>query len=615
MPQTYPDHGTILLDGEQYPLVGGTLLVQDLGTWQPRITIGDPSLDSQQHMSTWALSDFSGGEGITEHFTDATVNRYRFSTLDISRPGMWTQRLRVDTENGTAGAWWPLGVVGGVLYSTFGTDVHSWNETTNAWTDTVDNLTGAPVNTAVVFQGTGGTTYLYIPLGTSYDVYDGATVTNTASPNFKDFAVLGQSLIGLDDVNQLHHSEDGTTWTSFGAEGKIPPSTTAYTLRVYRDSSDNPSLIISTSGHVYVFDPQGPTLYEQDLWFPTHPDQGLAACAWRGTYYVSVGTGVHSWNSATGSIDQVGLDRDDGLPYLYGLNSRIVSMVPAYNEMYALVQGSTADSSRPSVHRFDGTGWHPVWEHSTTGTATRLHISQADSTYRVWWGVGNSSYTIELPRGFTNPKQMTANSSTNGLDSGSHYFETGLTDMGMPGFRKIAHSAKLRMAIPQDDVSNTGQPFLYYRTKEGGSYTLVNEASGIVWPAGGGVVDYFTLNFYFGDAFVGVPFDEIELKLVTFNQYFIGKYLTMDFIKIPRKNNAWTATLDLTMPHDHSNPNIMSDAIAALIDTERIITMVHHKTTYYVRLASWNGSDNTGIGDFRNTRTIQILETRFDDNS
>jgi hypothetical protein len=89
----------------------------------------------------------------------------------------------------------------------------------------------------------------------------------------------------------------------------------------------------------------------------------------------------------------------------------------------------------------------------------------------------------------------------------------------------------------------------------------------------------------------------------------------MDFIKIPRKNNAWTATLDLTMPHDHSNPNIMSDAIAALIETERIITMVHHKTTYYVRLASWNGSDNTGIGDFRNTRTIQILETRFDDNS
>ena len=41
------------------------------------------------------------------------------------------------------------------MYGAFGTDLHLWNESTDAWTDTTQNLTAAPVNSGVAFKGTG----------------------------------------------------------------------------------------------------------------------------------------------------------------------------------------------------------------------------------------------------------------------------------------------------------------------------------------------------------------------------------------------------------------------------------------------------------------------------
>lgn len=126
----------------------GRLQVQEVGGTFPRkITIGDPTKDSQDFLSTWIISDLSGGHGLANHQTDATVNRYRYATMDVTRPNMWTQRPKVNEETGTAAAFWPLGdlLVGGTInfYGAFGTDLHVWNESTDAWTDTTRNLGSA----------------------------------------------------------------------------------------------------------------------------------------------------------------------------------------------------------------------------------------------------------------------------------------------------------------------------------------------------------------------------------------------------------------------------------------------------------------------------------------
>jgi hypothetical protein len=421
-------------------------------------------------------------------------------------------------------------------------------------------------------------------------------------------------LIALDMSNQLWWTTDGTTWTSYGVDGKVDGSVTAYRLTKERDVMGNPTLVIATSGGIWVFDPGGPTLYQQDLQYPVHPDQGLAAADFRGEYWVSVGLGAHKWNPSSGTIDAVGLDRDEGLPYLYGYNSKIVDFYPAYNEMYALVQGSTADSTRPSVHKWTGRGWHAVWELNTTGTASRLYVSQARSTYRVWWGVGNTSYTIELPRSFTNPKQMSYNSATNLLDT-TGYIETGMTDMGMPGFRKIAHSARVRIAY-LNAASGSSAPTLHYRLRDEDAYVEVYRWTQ-VFSAGLVAVPYETFHFAFGGTdtptsnATGVGFDEIELKLTIPDQYGIVKFMAMDFVKVPKQNRAWTMSFDLSGSYDNVSPSTLAGVLDALIILETITKLIHRGKTYWVRLASWNGSDNTGKGDDRGQRTVQIIETRF----
>jgi hypothetical protein len=620
MPITVATDDQVILNGYAFPVTESRIQVQDLGTFPRKITIGDPTLESQDFLSTWAISDLTGGHGLQEHQTDATISRYRYATMDVTRPRMWTQRPKVNTETGTAGAFMPLGdlfVTPNIeMYGAFGTDVHVWTESTDSWTDTTRNLSAAAVNPGKAFAGTG-TLRLFIPCGaTGYATETGAALVNVAAsgsvPAVKDFIVFSQMLVALDMSGQLWWTTDGTTWTSFGVDGKIDGSLTAYRLHNHRDVMGNPTIVISTTGSIWVFDPGGPTLYEQDLEYPVHPDQGLAATDWRGEYWVSVGMGAHKWNSSSGTIDAVGLDRDEGLPYLYGYNSKIVDFYPAYNEMYALVQGSTADSTRPSVHKWTGRGWHAVWEHTTTATVTKLYVSQARSTYRVWWGGGNNSYTIELPRGFTNPKQMSYNNATNLLDT-TGYIETGMTDMGMPGFRKIAHSARVRIAY-LNAASGSTAPTLHYRLRDEDAYTEVYRWTQ-VFSAGSQVVPYETFHFAFDtngttDA-DGVGFDEIELKLTIPDQYGIVKFMAMDFMKIPKQNRAWTMTFDLTSSYDNVSPSTLAGVLEALVISEEVVPMIHRGKTYFVRLGSWNGTDNTGKGDDRGQRTVQIIETRF----
>ena len=622
MPITVAAYDEVILGGTAFKCVNSQVNVQELGTFERKITIGDYTKDSQNLLSTWIISDLSGGHGISDHITDATVNRYRYATLDVSRPNMWTKRLLVSTETGTAGAFWPLGDLlysGNVeMYGAFGTDLHIWTESTDTWTDTTSNLAAAPVNNGVAFAGTG-TLRLFIPLGaTGYDTYTGAAHASVAAsgstPAAKEFVILSKMLVCLDTSNQLWWTTDGTAWTSFGADGKVDTSLTAYRLDTYRDGMDNPTLVISTNGGVWTFDPAGPTLYQQDLQYPMHPDQGLAATVWRGNYYVSVGMGIHDWNSGSGTISAMGLDRDDGLPYLYSFNSKIVDLFGSYNDLYALVQGSTADSIYPSVHRWTGFGWHAVWEASGTATVTRLYVSQARSTYRLWFGGGNNSYTSILPRSYTNPKVLISNSETTDYPLEASpgipglYVETGMNDMGMGGYRKIAHSVKVRTGFPETAPYNGIA--VYYRTDEESAYTLLHPDGTPYTPAIGSD-EYEVFTYWFKSDRTGVAFDEIELKLAS-QATSAFKYMTMDFIKIPRRNKAWTMTFDLSNSYDDTSPDTMATAIDDLIAADTITTMIHRGTTYYVRVASWSGTDFTGKGDDRGTRTVQILETRYD---
>lgn len=622
---TSADPGTIVLDGMAFKLAqakgsdGADLItVSQLSAYQPGVTIGAVDIDSHPVLSTWGISDLTGGHGLADHQAGVTDQRYRYATLDVSRPGKWFPRWKVNTETGTAGAFWPCGDLlysGNVeMYGAFGTDLHVWNESTDAWTDTTNNLTAAPVNTGVAFEGTG-TLRLFIPMGSSgYATYTGASFANVASsgsvPAAKAFCVFGgTSLICLATNGQLWYSTDGTAWTSFGTDGKVDGSLTANWIYEARDAMGNPVLMVVTTGGLFTFDPAGPTLYRLDLEYPNHPSQGLTACVWRGEQYIAVGMGVHSYTG--GNIGAMGLDRDEGLPFALGYNAKIVSLASEYNDLYALVQGDNTDSFS-SVQRWTGFGWHSVWEKGSSETVTRLYVSGARGQHRVWWGGGNNSYTIDLPIAFTNPRQIAFDEQDNAFEVNG-YLETGLTNMGMPGSRKIAHSVGIRVAAVGSSMVSSGAPRVYYRLRNDDAYTELSgpydETGDIyVFPASGAVPDA-TWFYWFDSGFDGLAFDEIELRVNT-SQGVLTKWVALYFSKVISGNFAWTVTLDLTNTFERASPELMGAKLDTLATSGLIYDFIYRDTTYKVRVASWSGADSSGRGDDRGMRSVQLIQVK-----
>jgi hypothetical protein len=554
---------------------------------------------------------------MADHQAGITDQRYRFGTADVTRPGKWFPHILVNNETGTAGAFWPAGdllVSGNVeMYGVFGTDLHLWNESTDAWTDTTSNLTAAPVNTGVAFAGTG-TLRLFIPMGASgYATYTGAVFANVAAsgtvPAAKAFCVFGNtSLICLATNGQLWYSVDGTAWTSFGADGKVDGALTANWIYEDRDVMGNPVLMVVTTGGVFSFDPAGPTLYQLDLQFPNHPSQGLTACNWRGEQYIAVGLGVHSFTGS--NIGAMGLDRDDGLPFDYGYDAKIVSLVAEYNDLYALVQGD-GTNSMCSVHKWTGSGWHWVWGSSLEAdTVTRLYVSGARGHHRIWWGCTtgstNRSQVIDLPIAYTNSRQI-VDAGAGSNFNGAAQIQTGLTDMGMPGSKKIGVSIGVR-AVSLDALVSTDPPEVKYRLNEADSFTTA------IGPKDEDGDTLITVNvtdntyFYWLDSgFEGVSFEEIELQ-ITWGYPILIKWAALYFTKVISGNRAWTVTLDLTEKVEDVSPELMEQAIDNYIIDENIIDFIYRDTTYKVRVTSWSGADSSGRADTRGMRSVQLIE-------
>lgn len=593
------------------------ITVSQLSAYQPGITIGSPNVESHPVLSTWGIADLTGGHGVADHMAGVTDNRYRYGTADVRRTKAWTCRLATTTETGTAGAFWPAGDLlysGNVeMYGVFGTDLHVWNESSDSWTDTTHNLTAAPVNTGVAFAGTG-TLRLFIPMGSSgYATYTGAAFANVAAsgsvPAARAFCVFGSTnLICLATNGQLWYSVDGTSWVSYGADGKIDAALTANWMWEDRDAMGNPVLMVVTSGGLFAFDPAGPTLYQQDLQFPNHPTQGLTGCNWQGTQYIAAGLNVFSYTG--GNIGSMGLDRDEGLPANLSLRAKIVSLVPELNGLYALVQGDPSGAVvtdvlvESSVQVWTGYGWHSVWESGTPVDATRIYVSGARRHHRLWWGADHNSHTIKLPIALTNPRQILSYDDTDYHTSA--YIRTGHTDMGMPGTDKLAVSVGVRAS------GNNGVdipfPIVKYRLNE------ANAWSTCVGPKdadGNTVIGYLageqTYFYWMDSGFEGVRFDDIELE-VSWTRPAYVQWMALYFAKLISGNRAWTVTLDLTNTFEGKSPEVMESTIDSYITTKNIVEFIYRDTVYKVRVASWSGADSSGRGDSRGMRSVQLIE-------
>lgn len=639
-PQPQPEAGTIWLDGRAYPATQVTLV--DLAAFVPRISIGDSSRDSDDLLSSWIVSDLSGGGQVWDLNEASDSGRFWFATLHTPDPFLLTLNRAVDAvpaPNGLAA--FPLGDLAGTCYLAFGSEIRAWDEATGTLvTPTAHTLASPPTNKAVAFAGK-----LYVPQGTGYQTFSGsaiaAQVTDNGAGTPLQAAALGVwdnklYLFGQDGL--LASSADGATWNvDLGpAASKLVLQTgeTPRHLIEFYDRSGTPALHLITNRRAWAYDPDATRLYPTNLKPAPHPSLGKGVAVWQtgGDLYLSSGSNVYRYDGSV--ISEGGPARDNNLPAAY--RGQIVDLIGESNGLYALIQGSTstiagtatavldetsdyddpldghAQTAVSSLLYWTGQGWHTAWTgDAATGVPSWGLVSDADDAYRLWWGHGATAYTLALPTDFHNPRA--------GLQDGvdrfeaAGYLETGWFDANMAGFDKLAADVSLNAPL----ASATETVLLSYERDFDTDWTPL----GTVSAAG-----RTSFGFGWDDArsfSAGLGFDRIRFRLdfardpEDDTKSPLVDSLVFHFIKVPRAGQSWTITVPLSFGADGwegRSAAEIRDELRDLLRTDRFLQFRHGPdgATYRVRVARRQGPQATG-NDARGALTVSLVEAPLPD--
>ncbi|MDP9470146.1 MAG: hypothetical protein M3Q71_05675 [Chloroflexota bacterium] len=597
---------TVWLDDRPLP-VRGPVNYQNLATFQQKLTIGDYTKDSDERLSSWVISDLTGGDQLEQANVGTDLQRGWIGTITKRYPGQFTLPLEITAVGGpnTSQAF-PLGDLGGFFWAAWGTDLRRWGGAAKAFSATsFATLAAPPVGKAIEFDG-----LLWIPQGSAgFQKFNGtgivAAATGDAAITPIAFVEWDQKLIALEHDGQLS-VWDGAAWTSH-ANTKLR-SSQPRGLVLYRNRQDERTVFVSTDRDLYAYDAAIPMLYRTDLEFPPHHDRGLGFTVWQNDLYQSVGTGAFRYNG--GTISAVGLDRNHGLPAR--LRGAIRDFEPEHNGVYALVRGrETTTDADPvfaldetsvyddplyfnateaisSLHLFTGIGWHLIWEAPVATTATAwARMSIAENEYTLWWGDGATLYRLPLSEDFHNPEQ--------GLRAGIDRFapyayqEMPRFDAGMEGYTKAASHLILRVTECDPACSirvlyrlnGTREWRTLGETKRPGRTTLPFGATGM------------------GQAFNDTQL-RFEFRTSDPTKTPVLRAAILKFTKEPEPGGSWTFNVPLQFGEwmGRSPEEVAADLDALTAPAgERpapFLRFVHGRNTYRVRVTFVTGPDAAG---------------------
>lgn len=634
----------VILAGMRIPL-RGPVPDSNLKVFQGKIVFGDYQQDSDPLLSSFVISDLSGGLGVDDLNESLDINRYRLGTFYTRYPNQITKPFAV-TDFATSGA----GAVNQrFLGNLIDTATGLWDIVTTGYAGNalkvgslingnVGTLTAEPVGNAVVYQGTSGVNRVVIPMGASgVATYSSAAVfgqrapggtSSAGTPALQQVVVYDNKLIGIDTSGQLWWTTNplvsSDAWTSYGPTAKLPAVATIRSMTTYFDRQGLPAVFIVTDTDVWQFDPAGPDIFTVDITFPPHPHHGLAAAKWSGDLYFSVGIGVHRYTG--GSLAAMGLDRDHGLPIEYAGYIVGGGLVSGYNSLYAFVtrpdlSGYTFPVSTPdpmsAVYEYTGSGWNMIWESDTDEIVPHsMGISRRDGVgdaFVLFWGTtdtagGTSAIRqLNLPIGFFNPRQRVR--ATGGYASSSDidiWLQTGIFDAGLKGYDKLANA--LDVTIAEKKVGSVLR--VYYQRDAG-----IEDGPDAVWFELGMVGEVGTTSLPFGELtaldgiYPGEIFQRIRFRFVltdTSNDGFILESAVFSFIKELPSQWSWTLEVDLTQPYIE-NAAAINAHLESLLEAGEMVDLILRGETRRVFLSQVSGSMTTG-DDPSTYRRVTLLE-------
>jgi hypothetical protein len=650
-PQT--SNGECRIAGIEYPILNDNVNELNLARFQNKTTFGDYSFDSDPLISAQVFSSFTGGMGNETLKEGVDDDTFWEADLETRFPDGATLLPLTESFGGSLGtnnAAFPIGdfpAEAPLFLAAFDNKVEKWSPDDREFSPFA-TLTANPVEEGIEFED-----LLYVPLGANgYDtITSSGTVTNVPDTHVIQFVLYDLSLAALTVEGYLLIMPPGGSFPSPSADMKLPKGHTPRKMVNFINSRGEPTLHLVTNKSVYAYDPDGVTLYQTRLDYPKHPDQGLGAVNWRGdSMFVSVGLGIHGYNGSI--IQSMGPDGRHGLPARH--RGRIVDLEGEYNALLALVRGigaptsteeaseeyiiqtpmyqdqnSWAISSFPfepvysTILRWSNTQWHKVWESpDASGVPTRMHVSEAEGEYRLWWGYGKDMYTQTLPRAFQNPKQY--------LRSGEQLFMptgrliTGWFDADMTAFDKLSTHVEVLLHDVNGLGDAGGTVTFEYQYDNTPAWFMLGTADTIgltILPFQNVVRDAgnpFSRGLAWNRIRFRISYEQKQVDDGEGNLVYVRNMSPLmlsavsKFIKVPNSQLSWSFTIPLSQPGGYKGRDnkFLAEHLDKLLTSREMFEFGYQDKVYRVRMAQVTGDKRSGYNDHGNY-TANLVEVRL----
>ncbi len=300
---------------------------------------------------------------------------------------------------------------------------------------------------------------LYIFLGDSVNYYHMSTAEAfTQSNSAATYAIqYDAKLFKCTTAGVATYSVDpdavGPTWTTCGNITDI--ASEIETFDVGPDSTGAEVLYCATNSVLKILDLANAKWEDSSVKLPNHPNGGKGFTYWRDALYLSYGLGVKRYVPENALVQEIGLTKDGGLPSEY--NGEIVKFLgdSASNEMFALIDASqVTGTAKSGLYAYDGNGWFAWWLDTNNDGAMNDCIISSAYGYRLWWDCGGATYYIDIPRGITNPSQVSTTHAASG------FLVSSWLDKGTAAYNKLIK----RLTSFAKSVTATETIVLKYRT-------------------------------------------------------------------------------------------------------------------------------------------------------
>lgn len=648
--------GEVLLDDWRLK-VRGPVRTEVVNVHARKVNIGETGPDDHPLNSTIIVKNWVGGGQAYDAQEDTDLNRFYWSTCMTQYPGFLTlppKTYSFDRPSGVSEAT-PVAlgdfpnVVSGYFYASWGTKLCRFNPISSAF-DVMGTMANPAATLATVYTITAGVnagqTKMWIPQGSTFDVWDGTTVT-AGTGGAVDFAVWDDKLFKIDNAGIIQWTNDGgISWTTIA---RVPDGAAVRHLLSFVGPRDEPLLYVITGGRVYSLNFDGGKLVSTKLFYPQHPKQGLGADVFQGKLYVSVGIGVHGYDLS--NITPDGLDRDRGLPPEY--RGFITSFAQSYNGLFALIQGEatgatatdfatldvgggddtlygTAGESYSVLMMKDQNGWHYRWA-GVGGNPTNVFVSQANDLHRVWFGAAGKMHRQNLPYVYFNPGDPEDVNIE--FESESEHI-TSWYDWNWAGQTKLLKSIEIKMKSADD---NNTVAVYYQLDDDTHAWVLAGIADSegeFFWKVG---VDILRPTMKDGSTrYIGEPHERIRLRFVfkRHSDYYLDEngdpilsqprlherpvleWFTIVGRRVLNPQLSLRFTADLTQQRDPWPPAATFDKLMELSKNDRAVNFQWLDRELMVEVVAVNGdvsldqSQGTGFQSFQQVHLIAAFEER-----